>query len=262
MRNQMGVLVAGAAGRMGRQLVKTLASQPDLRLAGAVDLHQVGEDAGVVAGSGPCGVVITSDLAAALAAKPDAMADFTAPAAVMENVRLALAARVPCVVGTTGWDKERLAQVARWAQEAGVGVLIAPNFALGAVLMMEFAARAARYFGAAEIIELHHAGKKDAPSGTALKTAQMMCQAEGSTLAPAGIGEAPSRGGTCGPVRIHSVRLPGLVAHQEVIFGGGGETLTIRHDSLHHESFMPGVLAAIRKIGSLSGLVYGLEQIL
>lgn len=257
----LSVLVSGAAGRMGRQLVKTLAGEPGLRLVAAVDVAAVGEDAGKVAGIEPGGIPITADLSAALALRPDVMADFTAPAVVMDNLRTALAAGVPCVVGTTGWTPERLAEIDRLAAAAGVGVVVAPNFAIGAVLMMEFAARAARYFPAAEIIELHHPGKKDAPSGTAQKTAEMMLAA-GSALTPHGVGEDPSRGLACGPVRIHSVRLPGLVAHQEVIFGGLGQTLTIRHDSLHHESFMPGVVHAIRKVGELRGLVYGLEKIL
>jgi 4-hydroxy-tetrahydrodipicolinate reductase len=259
---QLTVLVTGAAGRMGRQLVQTLAGEPDLRLVAAVDITGVGLDAGRLAGGEPCGVAITDDLAAALARRPQVMADFTAPAVVMGNLQAALAARVPCVVGTTGWDQERLECVDRLARQAGVGVLIAPNFALGAVLMMEFAARAARYFPAAEIVELHHPGKQDAPSGTALKTAQMMLEAPGCQLQPHGLVDNEATGLRQGAVRIHSVRLPGLVAHQEVILGGLGETLTIRHDSLHHQSFMPGVLLALRKVGELRGLVYGLEHIL
>jgi len=262
MADPITVLVSGAAGRMGRTLVRTLATEPDVVLGAAVDPAAVGQDAGWLAGLEPNGVIVSGDLAPALAAHPAVMVDFTAPGVVMDNLRAALGAGVPCVVGTTGWDDQRLAEVDRLARAAGVGALVAPNFAIGAVLMMEFAARAARFFPGAEIVELHHPGKKDAPSGTALKTAAMMRDAQGSALQPHGLVENAATGLAVGPVRVHSVRLPGLVAHQEVIFGGLGQTLTIRHDSLNHESFMPGVLLAIRKVGTLRGLVYGLEHLL
>jgi len=168
----------------------------------------------------------------------DAMVDFTAPAAVVPNVLRALTAGVPCVVGTTGWDTAEVDDVAR---AAGLPVFVAPNFAIGAVLMMRFAAEASRHLEAAEIVELHHATKLDAPSGTAKATAAMMD----------------------GDVPIHSVRLPGLVAHQEVILGGPGQTLTIRHDTSSREAFVPGVLLALSKLGDLpAGVTVGLEQLL
>ena len=168
----------------------------------------------------------------------DVMVDFTAPAAVVPNVIHALTAGVPCVVGTSGWDTAEVDDVAR---AAGLPVLFAPNFAIGAVLMMRFAEEASRHFDAAEIIELHHATKLDAPSGTAKATAQRME----------------------GDVPIHSVRLPGLVAHQEVILGGRGETLTIRHDTTSREAFVPGVLLAIEKVRALPpGVTVGLDAVL
>ena len=172
----------------------------------------------------------------------DAMVDFTAPGAVVANVRRAIAAGVPCVVGTTGWDP---AEVDAEARAAGVPVFVAPNFAIGAVLMMRFAREAAPHFEAAEIIELHHATKLDAPSGTAKATA--------GAMAPAGGGAVP----------IHSVRLPGLVAHQEVILGGAGETLTIRHDTTSRDAFGPGVLLALSKVRDLpAGVTVGLDALL
>jgi 4-hydroxy-tetrahydrodipicolinate reductase len=171
-------------------------------------------------------------------ADADAMVDFTAPAAAEANVRRALAAGLPCVVGTTGWDVQAVDGAAR---DAGLPVFVAPNFAIGAVLMMRFAAEASRYLDAAEIIELHHATKVDAPSGTAIATADAM------------VGEVP----------IHSVRLPGLVAHQEVIFGAAGQTLTIRHDTTSREAFVPGVLLALEKLPELpAGVTVGLENLL
>ena len=168
----------------------------------------------------------------------DAMVDFTAPAAVVPNILRALTAGVPCVVGTTGWDTAEVDEVARAAR---LPVFVAPNFAIGAVLMMRFAAEASRHLDAAEIVELHHATKLDAPSGTAKATAAMME----------------------GDVTIHSVRLPGLVAHQEVILGGRGQTLTIRHDTTSREAFVPGVLLALSKLASLpAGVTVGLEKLL
>ena len=170
----------------------------------------------------------------------DAIIDFTEAGAVVKNVEDALAHGIPCIVGTTGMSSEQLARLDELGKEAGKPVFLVPNFAIGAVLMMRFAREAAHYMERSEIVELHHETKKDAPSGTAKATADLM--------------------GT-GPV-IHSVRLPGLVAHQEVLFGGTGELLTLRHDSLSHESFMPGVLLAIRKTARLSGTVIGLERLL
>ncbi|NIM05443.1 MAG: 4-hydroxy-tetrahydrodipicolinate reductase [Armatimonadetes bacterium] len=267
------VLVCGAAGRMGSEVVRaihgersrTISKEEDLSLVGAVDKDNAGKDVGEVAGIGPLGVSITSDLASAISSsRPKVMVDFTVPAAVMSNLRLALENKVACVVGTTGLAREELDEVAQLCRDHNTPALVAPNFAIGAVLMMEFAARAARFFPRAEIIELHHDKKLDAPSGTALLTAQKMAHADGCTLEAEPVGETPPPRGqlVAGKVRIHSVRLPGLVAHQQVVFGGLGQTLTLRHDSLSRESFMPGVVLAVRQVLSLKGLTIGLEHLL
>jgi len=258
------VLVVGAAGRMGREVVRAVLAEQDMTLVGAVDHNRIGEDAGAVAGAGPAGVAISASLPDALGeSKPDVCVDFTLPESVLGNVRTAIRARVPCVVGATGLGEKDLQTLAALCDQHKTPALVAPNFAIGAVLMMQFAAQAARHFDAAEIIELHHEGKVDAPSGTALLTAQLMARATGSRFAgrQSSDGRA-SRGRAEGAIHIHSVRLPGLVAHQEVIFGGLGQTLTIRHDSISRESFMPGVLLAIRRVRSLRGLVVGLEKLL
>jgi 4-hydroxy-tetrahydrodipicolinate reductase len=271
---KLRVLVVGAAGRMGSELVRAIAQADDMVLVGAVDYARVGEDAGAVAGILPTGVIITDSLGGAIAASsPDVAVDFTLPACVAANVRTALKAGLACVVGATGLAEENLAEIAALCEERGRPAFVAPNFAIGAVLMMQFAAQAARHFSAAEIVELHHPSKADAPSGTALRTAKLMGEAmaeakgggpagwQETSSCPTGVGK-PARGQAEGRIHIHSVRLPGLVAHQEVIFGGLGETLTIRHDSTSRESFMPGVLLAIRKVRGLKGLVVGLEKLL
>jgi 4-hydroxy-tetrahydrodipicolinate reductase len=261
---EIRVIVIGAGGRMGREVARAVAGADDMVLVGAVDRSKAGEDAGRVAGIEPTGVLIADSLSDAIAqSSPDVAVDFTLPDAVMGNIRTALRAGVPCVVGTSGLTEENLSELASLCEERRRAVFVAPNFAIGAVLMMQFAAQAARHFSAAEIVELHHAGKVDAPSGTALRTAQLMAGVSGSSFASGeSLDGRPARGQTEGPIHIHSVRLPGLVAHQEVIFGGQGETLSIRHDSTSRECFMPGVLLAIRKVRGLKGLVVGLERIL
>ncbi len=262
--SQIGVMVVGAAGRMGRQVVRAVSRQDDMAVVAAVDKAEVGEDVGQVAAIGPLSVGIGNSIEAAIAdSSPDVAVDFTLPDVVMGNLRPTIEAGVPCVVGTSGLTSDDLKELASLCEKERTPVLFAPNFAIGAVLMMQFAAQAAVHFDAAEIVELHHAGKVDAPSATARRTAQMMVSTPGSRFT----GVEPSdrraaRGEAEGPVHIHSVRLPGLVAHQEVIFGGLGQTLTIRHDSTGRESFVPGVLLAIRKVRSLGGLVVGLESIL
>jgi len=262
------VAVTGAAGRMGREVVRAVAEAEDMHLATAVDRVEVGRDAGEVAGIGPLSPVrIENDLRQAIHSwRPDVLVDFTVPASALENIRIALEMRVSPVVGTTGLTEAEVEQVGQWAAEAGIGALIAPNFAIGAVLMMQFAAQAARYLPDVEIIELHHENKLDSPSGTALMTARKIV--EGRTGAPkpppAGLVEKipGARGAETDSIHIHSVRLPGLVAHQEVLFGGPGQTLTLRHDSLDRRSFMPGVLLAVRKVRDLKRLVVGLENLL
>jgi 4-hydroxy-tetrahydrodipicolinate reductase len=241
---KVGVL--GARGRMGAEVVKAITEAADLELVAALDL---GDSLDQIKSSGAQVVV-----------------DFTTPDSVMANLEFLIANGINSVVGTTGFDAERIAKLEKLiADNSKVGVLIAPNFAIGAVLMMEFATKAAKYFESAEIIELHHPNKVDAPSGTASRTAELMSKARKD----AGLAAMPdatttsldgARGATVGDIPVHSVRLRGLIAHQEVLLGGLGETLTIRHDSLDRAGFMPGVLLGVRKIISKPGLTIGLEK--
>lgn len=259
------VLVNGCAGNMGREVVRAVAGAEDMILVAAVDPRAAGRSVGDLVGVKDLDLMADSTLAAALdGVRPQVMVDFTEPGQVMGSVLLALEHGVRPVVGTTGLSADQLAEIGRQVEAQGLGAVVAPNFAIGAVLMMQFAARAARYFPAVEIIELHHDGKKDAPSGTAIKTAELIRDgAHPGPRPPTQTWNLPeARGAELANVRIHSVRLPGLVAHQEVILGGAGQTLTIRHDSLHRESFMPGVLLAVRRVVGLQGLVYGLEHLL
>jgi len=240
--------VIGARGRMGTEVCKAVDAAPDLDLVAAVDQ---GDELSAIAEAGA-----------------EVVVDFTTPAVVMDHVRWAIDQGIHAVVGTTGFTEEKYDQIRQWlANRPDLGVLVAPNFAIGAVLMMEFAARAARYFTSAEIIELHHPNKVDAPSGTARRTAELIAAARRE----AGLGEMPdattdelagARGSQVAGIRVHSVRSAGLVAHQEVLFGTAGETLTIRHDSYDRASFMPGVLLAIRAIKQRPGLTIGLNPLL
>ena len=252
------VLVNGALGRMGSEVVKKVLAEKDLELAGAVDTQQ-----GTLLGTE---VPVVTDLAQALAdCQPDVVVDFTRPNVVMDNLRVILAQGVRAVVGTTGFSQEDLAEVDKLAREHHTAALIAPNFALGAVVMMKLACEAAKYFPHVEIIEKHHDNKLDAPSGTALITAQKIAEVrramhqghpeEKETL-------AGCRGGDYEGMKIHSLRLPGYVASQEVVFGGQGETLKISTDPINRECYMPGVALACRKIMAAEGLLYGLDQVL
>jgi 4-hydroxy-tetrahydrodipicolinate reductase len=242
---KVGVL--GSRGRMGTTVCKTISEAEDTELTAQVDQ---GDSLESLLG---CDVVV----------------DFTHVGVVMDNLRWCVEHNLDVVVGTSGFGDDRLSQVLSWTSDADSShVLIVPNFSIGAVLMMSFAAQAARFFDSAEVIELHHNRKMDAPSGTALRTAEMISQAR----AAAGLGTPPdatkqerdgARGTPVDDIRVHSVRLAGLVAHQEVLFGGHGEILTIRHDSLDLSSFMPGVLLAVRNIGTLpSGVTVGIESLL
>lgn len=265
MTDRIKVAVAGAAGRMGRASIRAIAAQPDMTVTAALGrATAVGKDAGSVAGVSPLGVAVTDDLETALSAA-DVLVDFSPGAAAAEHARAAVPVGVSPVIGGTGLSTRDLNDLSGLCEARGVGAVVAPNFAVGAVLMMEFARQAAPLFPHVEIIELHHDRKRDAPSGTAVKTAAVIAAARGEAP-PATVKEeeivAGARGGRADGVPVHSVRLPGLVAHQEVIFGGPGQTLTIRHDSINEESFMPGLLLAIRRVRSLPGLVYGLEKLL
>lgn len=246
MSIKVGVL--GAKGRMGQEVMKAVNEAPDLELVAALDLGD--------------------SLDQLVSNNVEVVVDFTTPDSVMANLEFAINAGIHAVVGTTGFDDVRLAQVRSFAaQRPEVGVLIAPNFGLGAVLMMEFAKIAAKYFESVEIVELHHPNKVDAPSGTSTRTAELISHARSQ----AGLGPMPdatntgldgARGAIVGDVHIHSVRMRGLLAHQEVLFGGPGETLSIRHDSLDRIGFMPGVLLGVRQVTQHAGITYGLEGFL
>jgi 4-hydroxy-tetrahydrodipicolinate reductase len=258
------VLVAGAAGKMGHEVVKAVTAAEGMEVVAAVDVAHAGETLDDGAGGA---ISVEGSLAEGIAAhSPDVMVDFTHPSAVEGNIRTALPAGVDCVIGTTGLSPDKLEELAQLAPE-GTCLFVAPNFAIGAVLMMEFAERAARFMPHVEIIELHHDKKADAPSGTALRTAALIeAVRPDAPPTPGAETELPiakgARGACIGAVRIHSVRLPGLVAHQEALFGGQGQTLSIRHDSIDRTSFMPGVVHAVREVGSREGLVVGLEYLL
>lgn len=268
MSHPIPVAVCGALGKMGREVVKTVLSDPELTLVAAVDAHATGQDAATAVGlTDACGVAITSDLKTTLAAsKPLVCVDFTHPSCALANTLSIIECGVRPLVGTTGFSGDDLEKIGQALASQGLGGMVVPNFAVGAVLLMKFARQASQYFDHAELIELHHNQKADAPSGTAVKTAELMAEAN-PNFGPTNCHDTetmPGARGAKGPanLHIHSVRLPGLVAHQEVIFGAAGQTLTIRHDSIDRTSFMPGVALACKKVVNLNGLVYGLENIL
>ena len=241
----MRVAVAGARGRMGTQVCAAVTEAPDLELVAAVD--------------------VGDDLHAIIKARAEVLVDFTTPDAVMGNVAFAVENGIHVVVGTTGFTPQRLAEVrALVAQSPMVGVVVAANFGIGAVLSMKFAEIAAPFYESVEIVELHHPDKVDAPSGTAVATAGRIAAARGGRTSPdATTAELPgARGADVDGVRVHAVRLRGLVAHQEVLLGSAGEVLTIRHDSFDRASFMPGVLLAVRAVGSRPGLTVGIDDLL
>lgn len=262
---RLRVAVSGACGRMGQEICRAILQEEGLELAGAFDLLDAGEDLGTILGKQPLDIPIEKLTPENLKKQRLAvLVDFTTPLVVMQNIETALQCGVRPVVGTTGITQVDLARVSQQVEKTGLSAMIAPNFALGAVLMMKFAATAARFFSQVEIIELHHDKKIDAPSGTALKTAEMIAL-ERRVEPPLNeeLLKLPgARGAMQEKVHIHSVRLNGLIAHQEVIFGGQGQTLLIRHDSYDRSSFMPGVILAIKNIVKLKGLVYGLENLL
>ena len=240
---KVGVL--GARGRMGSEVVKAITEASDLELVAALDLGD--------------------SLDALVSKEAQVVVDFTTPDSVMANLEFLIGKNIHAVIGTTGFDDARIAKIRSLLASSKSGVLIAPNFAIGAVLMMEFATKAAKYFESAEIIELHHPNKVDAPSGTAARTAELMSKSRKEAgLAPMPDATTSSldgaRGATVGDIPVHSVRLRGLVAHQEVLLGGIGETLSIRHDSIDRVGFMPGVLLGVRQVVTHPGLTFGLEN--
>ncbi|MFK4108735.1 4-hydroxy-tetrahydrodipicolinate reductase [Streptomyces sp. NPDC002176] len=246
--SKLRVAVLGGGGRIGSEAVRAVEAAEDLELVASLgrgDKLETLVDAGA-----------------------QVAVDLTTPASVMGNLDFCVRHGIHAVVGTTGWTDERLAQLRAWLdQSPETGVLIAPNFSIGAVLTMKFAQVAAPYFESVEVVELHHPNKVDAPSGTATRTAQLIAEARRE----AGLAPAPdatvtaldgARGADVDGVPVHAIRLRGLLAHQEVLLGGEGETLTLRHDSLHHSSFMPGILLGVRRVGSAPGLTFGLEHFL
>lgn len=259
------VCVNGACGKMGSEVVRSIEKEDGLTLVGAVDVSNIGTSIGEITGTKDT-LLIESDLGKVIdETKPDVVVEFTGPKWVYNNSKLILEKGVPVVIGTTGLSREQVADLDALSREKGIGVLWGTNFAIGAILMMEFAKKAAHYFKNVEIIEYHHDQKLDAPSGTSLTTEGLIKEVRGvmsqghpdeKELVPG------ARGAEVDGIHIHSVRLPGFIAHQEVIFGDPGQILTIRHDSMNRASFMPGVMLACKEIIGKVGFIEGLDKIL
>lgn len=260
------VVIAGAKGRMGSEAVKMVLNEPEFELVAAIDSTLDNVDVGETIGLGKLDILFHQDLEETIVQyKPDVLIDFTTPNVVKQNMLTALEHKVRAVVGTTGFSAQDLEEIAQICEKNRVGAIIAPNFAIGAILMMKFAQQAAKYMPHVEIIEQHHDRKLDAPSGTAIKTAELIAEVrkEFKQGHPEEKEELDgARGAFYQGFPIHSIRLPGLVAHQEVIFGSVGQTLTIRHDSIDRTSFMPGVNLAVKKVMQLDSLVYGLDNVI
>ena len=256
--------VVGACGKMGTQVVNLVLNNKDFELSCAVDKFGVGKQLSQ-------DVVVGDDLEKELVLnQPDVVVDFTQPSTIFENIKTYLKLNIKSVIGTTGLTNEQIIEIEKLSKENNTGIIIAPNFSIGAILMMKFAAEASKYFSNAEIIEYHHNQKKDAPSGTSIKTAQMMIKnnqnfklgncSEIETIKGARGGEYQENG--IGNIQIHSVRMPGFVASQEVIFGSDGQTLKIHHDTINRECYMSGVALAINNVYKNNNFIYGLENIL
>jgi len=265
---RLRVALAGATGWVGRALVPVIMRDPDLELVAAIARRGARRDIGLVVGVGPLGVLIDDAIGDALAhSRPQALIDFTSPLVVMDHVRAALMSGVAVVVGTSGIGEAQFQEINQLAQEQGVGALVAGNFALTAVLMMKFAETARRYIPDCEVIEYHSANKPDAPSGTALETTarlEHIAQSGAPSALPRAEapGPAGARGVEMAGAQVHSVRLPGLVSHQEILFGRPGELLTLRHDSFAAESYVAGTLLAVKRVMNFRGLVRGLDALL
>lgn len=273
------VVVAGALGRMGAEVVKAVLAAPDTILVGAIDTTagKEGCDLGLELGLGELELAITADFEGSLCQASQAvrqagpgggavLVDFTHPSVVFEHTRAAIAYGVHPVIGTTGLSPQQLQDLASFAAKASMGGAVIPNFSVGMVLLQQAAAAAARFYDYAELTELHHNRKADAPSGTCIKTAELI-EELGKSFNPAQVEEHETLAGCRGGqresgLRLHSIRLPGLVAHQEVMFGAAGETYTLRHDTIDRSAYMPGVLLTLRRVRTLQGLVYGLERLL
>jgi 4-hydroxy-tetrahydrodipicolinate reductase len=257
------VVVHGAMGKMGKTVINAICQEPETRLVGAVDIKISGDRLQLPDGSGD--VPLSTDLDSILAnQKPDVMVDFSVAKAAMPAIRVAAKRKVNLVIGTTGFSATDAEEIKQLVQTNEIGAVMASNFAIGAVVMMHLAKIAGSYFDYAEIIEFHHNMKIDAPSGTALSTARSMAQAKGKPFSrpPVEKGELKSRGEQTEGISIHSVRLPGLLAHQEVILGAAGQTLTIQHDTIDRDCFMPGVILAVKAVVKRRGLTIGLAPIL
>lgn len=266
MSSIIRVAVSGAGGRMGREVLKMVLEDPELELVAAIDTSNKGQDAGKLIGMEHCGVMVQDDLELALLeGKPNVMVDFTTPQSCVPNARIAIKHKVRPVIGTTGYSMDEVDELDMLCREQGIGGLIAPNFSIGAILMAQFAAQAAKYFPHVEIIEYHGDQKLDAPSGTSVWTANMISQnrqefRQGNPKEEETI--EGSRGGYINGFRIHSVRLPGVFAQQEVLFGAPGQSLKIRNDSYERSCYMPGVKHAVKKVIGLNGIVFGFENIM
>jgi 4-hydroxy-tetrahydrodipicolinate reductase len=256
--DKLKVILSGACGRMGRMIAADFLTSGKVELVGAIDSVEVGGDIGVFAGCGKADIEISPTLEAAMEnTGADVLLDFSTLQASLHNVPTALMKGIDCLIGVTGFTDGDIEKFKMYSEQSGKAVWIVPNFSPGVNLMMEFAKRAAKMYPDCEIIELHHDGKKDAPSGTALKTARDMRKTDtGISMKPAGYA---SRGLEINDIHVHSIRLPGLLAHQEVIFGGRGEVFTIRHDAMSRECFLPGIYLALEKISEKEGLVVGME---
>ena len=275
----INVVVAGALGRMGAEVIKAVVGASDCRLVGAIDNTpgKEGVDVGLDLGLGELDIAITADFEGCLCAvsqsvrhegagKGAVLVDFTHPSVVYEHTRAAIAYGVHPVIGTTGLTPAQLEDLAVFSSKASIGGAVIPNFSVGMVLLQQAASAAARFYDHAELTELHHNRKADAPSGTCIKTAELM-EELAKPFNPAQVDEHESLPGSRGGLRdsglrLHSIRLPGLVAHQEVMFGAAGETYTLRHDTIDRSAYMPGVLLTVRKVRQLQGLVYGLERLI
>ncbi|HEY9754852.1 MAG TPA: 4-hydroxy-tetrahydrodipicolinate reductase [Oculatellaceae cyanobacterium] len=271
-QNKVKVVIGGVTGRMGRAAVRAILEDPQLTLCGGFASKgnpSCGEDLALLAGGGTesTGILVSNEIKTCLAeVKPDVYLDFTKAGAADENVKVAFEHGVSPVVGTSGVTPELFERWSKISKESGVPGLVVPNFSLGAVLMMEFAKQAAKVFNQTEIVELHHVGKVDAPSGTAMYTLQKMA-AQGDNFNPVVVQEKElipgSRGGKHDSgIRVHSMRLPGLISHQEVFFASEGELLTVRHDSFNTECFTKGILLALKQVRTLGGFFIGLENLL
>lgn len=260
MTEPIRVAICGARGRMGQEMILGLARDPEITVVGGCDPRPP------LDGAPPPLIPITPALAELLDLVPtDVVVDFTTAEAAAANAAEALSRGVPIVIGTTGLGQPELDRIDGLARSANVGALVAPNFAIGAVLLAQFARIASAFFDSAEVVEIHHDGKIDAPSGTALMIAQAMREARGRPFAPDQVSKhvlPHSRGAEAGDLHVHSLRMPGFVATHEVIFGGPGQSLTLRHDSIGRDSFVPGVIYAVKHIRGRSGLIYGLDKLM